>query len=147
MHCEIRESISADLPLLREIFLRSRAATFTWLDPQTLQAADFDEATQGEPILVAVVPGDDGGEQLAGFVSWWPPEDFVHNLFVDPRYQRQGIGPRLLEACLARVGRPATLKCVRQNAGALRFYERHGWRVIGEGTSPSSAYYLLEFAG
>jgi ribosomal protein S18 acetylase RimI-like enzyme len=140
MPAQIRSALPDDLPRLREIYVRSRAATFGWLDPASLQLADFDEATRDEPILVA-----EQNQRLAGFVSWWPPENFIHNLFVDPVFQRQGIGRQLLQACLAQIGRPATLKCVQQNQAALDFYFQQGWQIAGEGSSANAPYYLLRY--
>jgi ribosomal protein S18 acetylase RimI-like enzyme len=140
MPIEIRSAQADDLPRLREIYLRARAAAFVWVDWNTLVLSDFDAATRDEPILVAIQ-----NHTLAGFVSWWPPESFIHNLFVDPAHQRQGIGRRLLQACLAQMGRPATLKCVQQNQPAVDFYRRQGWHIAGEGTTASVPYYLLRY--
>lgn len=138
MKTDIRPAVPADVEALRELFLASRRNAFFWAEPDSLQLLDFDMATQDEPILVAVL-----NEQIVGFVSWWPPENFVHNLFVDPAYQRSGIGQLLLIACLRQIGRPATLKCVQQNEAALRFYRRLGWEVVGEGAKDELAYFLL----
>lgn len=138
----IRAATTADLDALRDIYLRSRAATFTWLDAAKLRREDFDEATREEPMLVAM-----SGNDLTGFISWWPPENFVHNLFVDPAYARRGIGQALLSECLQQIGRPATLKCVKLNEPALAFYRALGWSIAGEGTSDHGEYYLLQQTG
>jgi GNAT superfamily N-acetyltransferase len=81
---------------------------------------------------------------LTGFVSWWPPENFIHNLFVHVDYQRCGVGRALLKACLDNLGRPSQLKCVQQNVNALAFYKRLGWSVIAEGMAVEGPYFLLE---
>jgi GNAT superfamily N-acetyltransferase len=136
---QIRAAIDLDKPALREIFLRCRERYFTWLDAGRLQLEDLDAATAEEPILVAVHEN-----QIVGFVSWWPPTNFVHNLFAAPRLTRRGIGSELLAACLAEIGRPATLKCVKRNEPALAFYRQLGWRIVGEGESTDGGYYLLQ---
>ena len=138
MPIDIRPAEAADFDSLRLIFLTARRAAFIWFNPDSLQLGDFDTATQDEPILVATLD-----EQIVGFVSWWPPEDFVHNLFVDPAHQQQGIGERLLAACLAQIGRPATLKCMQKNVRALGFYERLGWQIAGEGSNADGSYFLM----
>ncbi|WP_254510485.1 GNAT family N-acetyltransferase [Anatilimnocola floriformis] len=130
-----------DATTLRSLFLETRRAAFVWLNHESLQLADFDTATQDEPILVATL-----GEKIVGFVSWWPPENFVHNLFVDMAHQQQGIGEQLLAACLKEIGRPATLKCMEKNVRALGFYERHGWQIASEGTSEDGAYFLMRLS-
>ena len=52
-------------------------------------------------------------------------------LYVDPFFQHQGVGARLLawavDTCGAR-----TLWALEKNEGALRFYARHGFRLTGE---------------
>jgi hypothetical protein len=52
---------------------------------------------------------------LHGFISWWPPESFTHNLFVSSNCLRQGIGTALLRECLAIIGSPARQKCGKTN--------------------------------
>jgi GNAT superfamily N-acetyltransferase len=136
---QIRPATEIDKPALREIFLSSRQRFFTWLEAGCMQLEDFDAATADEPILVAVLEN-----QIVGFISWWPPNNFVHNLFAAPTFTRRGIGRKLLAACLAEIGRPATLKCVKLNELALAFYQRLGWRVAGEGASADGGYYLLQ---
>lgn len=139
---EIRPASPADTEALRALFLATRRTSFYWADPASLLLEDFDAATQDEPILVAIL-----NDQIVGFVSWWPPENFIHNLFVDPAHQGSGIGKQLLAACLQQIGQPATLKCVQQNAGALRFYQRLGWEVAGEGLTNDVPYFLLRLTG
>lgn len=138
----IRPATESDQTALRDLFLASRQEVFTWVEPESLAWTDFEEATRDEPILVAEQAG-----VIVGFVSWWPPDDFIHNLFVDPRHFRRGIGRQLLAACLDRIGRPARLKCVQANERALAFYAKHGWKIVGEGTDGHHPYYLVEVTG
>jgi ribosomal protein S18 acetylase RimI-like enzyme len=138
MGIEIRPASPADAVALRALFLAARREAFFWAEPASLLPGDFDAATQDEPILVAFL-----NDQIVGFVSWWPPENFVHNLFVDPAHQGRGIGQQLLTAALRQIGRPATLKCVQKNTRALEFYRRHGWLIAGEGDTAGEPYFLL----
>ncbi len=136
---KIRPGTEADKPALRELFLRVRQQTFLWVDPATLRLEDFDKATEGEAILVAEVEG-----AIAGFVSWWPPENFLHNLYIDTSRQRAGVGAALLQACLERTGRPVRLKTSIQNASAIAFYRKHGFKVASNGFAEEGEYYLME---
>ncbi len=52
----------------------------------------------------------------------------LDQLFVDPNYQRRGIGTYLLTEALTRQAPIATLSVFKQNTAARRFYERHGFR-------------------
>jgi GNAT superfamily N-acetyltransferase len=123
---------------LRRIYLESRQQTFHWLDTSAYQLNDFDQATQDEAIRVALVE-----EKPVGFISWYEPDYFIHNLFINQAYTKQGIGKALLNCCLAEIGRPARLKCLQQNLNALKFYQSQGWRIEAEGDSEDGPYYLM----
>jgi GNAT superfamily N-acetyltransferase len=127
---------------LRQLYLEVRQQAFTWQDPAGFALPDFDAVTQGETILVAVSAG-----AAIGFVAWWPPDNFIHSLFVAPAHTGKGVGKSLLTACLAQIGRPATLKCLRENKKALGFYRAQGWTVSGAGETSEGAYLLLAFPG
>ncbi|MEV6495154.1 GNAT family N-acetyltransferase [Actinoplanes sp. NPDC051633] len=57
--------------------------------------------------------------------------DWVDQLYVDPAFTGKGLGSRLIE--LAKARRPAGLQLwtFSTNAGAQRFYLRHGFVVAG----------------
>ncbi|MDA8219017.1 MAG: GNAT family N-acetyltransferase [Dehalococcoidales bacterium] len=62
---------------------------------------------------------------------------YLSVLGVDPAYQGQGIGSRLLQPALARAdaaGVPCYLET--DTAENVRFYERHGFAVAHEGQAP-----------
>ncbi|TLV03428.1 GNAT family N-acetyltransferase [Dyadobacter luticola] len=115
---------------LRELFLQSRRDTFTWADPLTFQPEDFDQSVAGESILVALIENNP-----VGFISWWPPDNFIHNLFMASDFHDQGIGKALLSHCLSQISRPAKLKCLTANLNAMEFYRRQGWTLENVGMS------------
>ncbi|WP_080410222.1 GNAT family N-acetyltransferase [Burkholderia ubonensis] len=100
MSITIRDAMAEDVPFLRELFLRSRCETFVWQPGDAFQLADFDAQTEGERLLVA----EDDGARLAGFVSVWEPDHFIHHLYVDRSHHRRGIGRALLRALLESSG-------------------------------------------
>ena len=55
----------------------------------------------------------------------------VKKLFVEPVLQGQGIGAGLLEYAVDYLG-AKTLWALEKNEGAIRFYQRHGFRLTGE---------------
>ena len=55
----------------------------------------------------------------------------VKKLFVEPVLQGQGIGAKLLEYAVEHLG-AQTLWALEKNTGAIRFYQRHGFRLTGE---------------
>lgn len=143
MEITIRDAVAGDVPALRELFLRSRRETFVWQPSDAFQLSDFDTQTEGERLLVAE---DDSG-QLAGFISVWEPDHFIHHLYVCGRRHRRGIGRALLRAL---PGWPATryrLKCLRANAPALAFYRASCFTEIGVGAAEDGEYLLLESSG
>jgi len=54
----------------------------------------------------------------------------LDQLFVDPEYQRRGIGADLLKLALDRAPAVVSLHVFEQNFAARELYERHGFREI-----------------
>jgi hypothetical protein len=79
---EFRES---DRDALRELFLKVRKSTFVWKDQSAFDLLDFDVQTREEYILTAFYD-----EKIAGFISIWVPDNFVHHLFIDQGFQKLG---------------------------------------------------------
>ena len=55
----------------------------------------------------------------------------VKKLFVEPVLQGHGIGAKLLNYAVEHLG-AKTLWALEKNEGAIRFYQRHGFRLTGE---------------
>lgn len=55
-----------------------------------------------------------------------------------PDQLRSGFGSQLLRAALARVGRPAWLKCDRRNENAIGFYLANGWEPYEKRVEPGA---------
>lgn len=111
-----------DKKALRRLYFIARYKTFTWEDARYYQLRDFDEVCRGELVLVALIQ-----KTLVGFVAIDRSENFIHNLFVDGRVHRKGVGKLLLEAALIFLERPAQLKCAISNYNARKFYTHLGW--------------------
>ena len=76
-----------------------------------------------------LVAEDDAGE-VAGYLA--RDGDWLTHLYVRPGRQGQGVGATLLEAAKARSPDGLRLWVFQPNAGAIRFYERHGFRTVRE---------------
>lgn len=137
---QIRPFHSLDTARLVEIYLAARRVATFWTDPAGYSIADFQRVTEKELILVA-----EGASGIAGFSSSWTPQRFLHHLYIDPEHARKGIGGRLLEATVEKIGAPARLKCLSRNQPALDFYLRRGWRVIGTGAADDGEHYEMEW--
>ena len=120
-----------------EIYLASRRAAFHWQPAGSFVLEDYQRAIEDEEVWVAEIDG-----VAVGFASIYRPENFVHNLFVDPRWQHRGIGTVLLERACAHLFRPARLKCLAANQGARAFYERNGWVMDSTTLSADEPYVI-----
>lgn len=139
MQVSVRTFVEADREALRQLFVDSRDAAFSWASAGAHQLEDFDVGTAGERILVAV-----HAHLPIGFASVWQEDSFLHHLFVDPRYQGLGVGKMLLVACEPYFAGVPTLKCLTANARAQQFYQAQGWRLRSQADSPEGAYVLME---
>lgn len=132
----VRPARVEDIPALAEVAARSYSAAFaTILEPEVLatrNAAFFAERFRSscERMLLA-----EQNDKIAGFLLM--TDGHIDMLFMDPAVSGQGGGSLLLEAAEKRGA--TSLECFRDNHGARRFYERHGWRV--------TRTYEREFAG
>lgn len=114
----------------------------TWPEAFSEQSLPADEEffrqTEGEEIFV--VPSETG---LAGFVTLWLEEPFVHFLLVDSRFRRQRVGEALLKLSISRLPAPVHLKCNPANVRALAFYARMGCTEVERVDTPGNAYVRL----
>jgi putative acetyltransferase len=68
----------------------------------------------------------------------------IKKLFVDPFFQRRGIGGKLIEFAIDEK-QADRLWALEKNTGAIRFYERYGFRLTGEKTfEDGTTEYLVE---
>ena len=124
----IRAYAPADAEACTRIFDRAWHAGHPYA-PRRIDRAEFAENTRDENVLVTEL----GGFGLAGFVSVYEPQRFVHNLYVEPQLQGRGVGRALLGRALVLTGGKASLKCQARNTGALAFYRDLGWTAGEEG--------------
>ena len=132
----VRPARAADIPALATIAERSYRAAFAGILERDVidgrDAAFFAErfASCWERMLVVL-----SHEELIGFLLM--TDGHIDMLFMDPDAGGRGGGSLLLAE--AEVRGAKSLECFRDNHGARRFYERHGWQMTRE--------YEREFAG
>ncbi|MBT1701193.1 GNAT family N-acetyltransferase [Fulvivirgaceae bacterium PWU4] len=131
-----------DRSVLQKLYLQVRQASFIWLDTSRFKLGAFDDDTKDELILVAKI-----GNKIVGFISAWIPDNFIHHLYVDNQYQHNGIGTKLLKEMVCRLQYPITLKCLKSNVSAIKFYERNQWHAKSEAVSEDGPYILFELSG
>ncbi|WP_461211437.1 GNAT family N-acetyltransferase [Desulfocurvus sp. DL9XJH121] len=131
----IRAARPADLPALEAMLRRTMPVDYAGIIPPAVMASRVDEmvaALKGRwpLVLTAVAGGRAAGVALV--------RDGMHLslVWVDSSFRTQGVGSRLLDAVedwtRSRGGTGMTLNVYRDNAAAVRFYERRGWAVARE---------------
>ena len=144
----IRPADAGDVPALAILAERTWAEAFAWsVAPveadaevaKTRSEAYFRDALQADTILVA-----ESGNTLVGYAQFGRVRirelvgrtgAELHRVYVDAEFQNRGLGRRLVSAAL-RHPRMASSPCVylqvwERNEGAVRFYERFGFRTVG----------------
>jgi putative acetyltransferase len=125
----VRPAKPDDVPVLAGIAQQSYSSAFAdILEEEVIDDHDiaffmarFAHAWQRMLVSVA-------GNQLTGFLLM--TDRHIDMLFMDPAASGQGGGALLLQAAEERGAK--SLECFRDNHGARRFYERHGWRIVRE---------------
>jgi GNAT superfamily N-acetyltransferase len=125
----LRRAAASDAEAVADVLIRSRRAatgsipaavhtddeTREWVSRVVLPQREvwLAESTAGEALAVMVLDGD-----------------WIDQLYVDPAWTGKGLGTRLVD--LAKSRRPAGLQLWTfvSNAGARRFYERHGFVAV-----------------
>lgn len=136
---KVTESREKDIEAMRNLFFKTRVTSFSWNDTSKFKLSDFEKETENEYILVALA-----NEVLVGFISVWTTDNFIHHLYVDKKFQNQGIGTQLLIAVLDKFGYPVRLKCEEKNKKAFDFYKQKGFLETEKGQSENGTYILLE---
>ncbi len=105
-----------------------------WKEPYMLEAELREEIAAGVIFLAAVEGGEiDGvmGIQDVGEVS------LIRHAYVRRATQGRGIGSALLAALRERTNRPLLVGTWKAARWAIRFYERHGFRLVPEAEIPA----------
>ena len=135
----VRQFEQGDAAAVQRLYERA-VGRAVWLPAVAKADADFARASQGEAVFVC--HGPEG--RLVGLLSVWVPESFIHHVYVDPEFERQGVGTALLSSLETWLPLPWHLKCVIANTSARAFYATHGWIEVGSGNSDQGPFVLLE---
>ena len=128
----IRLAERQDLDRIMEIWLEGNLQAHDFVDPDYWTGC-FQEVR--EAIVQADVwvwDENDRVEAFAGMV-----EHYLAGLFVSGAQRGKGIGGLLLEH-IKEQRFPLTLHVYSRNAGAVQFYERHGFGIVSEYIDPET---------
>ena len=89
--------------------------------------------------------GWDTGDGLSGVMGYQPLGEvtLVRHAYVLPERQGEGIGGRLLAHLKEMTGGRLLVGTWTANAGAVRFYERHGFRLLADGQELLKRYWKI----
>jgi len=121
---ELRRAIMSDASAIARVLRRS-LDSLDWMPKLHTPGEDLAFIRDAVLPQQAVTVAEAGGE-IVGFVA--AHEGWINLLYLDPDRTGKGIGGRLLETAAAGMDE-ARLYCFQVNAGARRFYERHGFRA------------------
>jgi ribosomal protein S18 acetylase RimI-like enzyme len=121
----IRKAKPEDTPQLEALYQRTCRETFASRPPDTFQMGDYAKSVEEDDVWVAEEHG-----KIIEFVSTYPADNFVHNLFVYSDHQGRGIGSSLMRMAEASLARSMTLKIAMDNLDVCAFYEKQGWSQV-----------------
>ena len=122
---KIRTPKQKDIPYLESLFQLTRQKTFEGRPKESFQIGDYKRSTVDDEVWVA-----EESSFIVGFISIYPPENFIHNLFIHPDYQKLGFGTNLLHKAESYLKHPMFLKIALDNLKASSFYIKHGWYQV-----------------
>lgn len=96
----------------------SGAGVRSWILDELIPSGRVTVAKRESTIVGMMAVFTDNG------VSW------IDQLYVSPEVVGKGIGTRMLAFAMEGLGPPIRLQTFQENAGARRFYERHGFLPI-----------------
>ncbi|HMJ00175.1 MAG TPA: GNAT family N-acetyltransferase [Gaiellaceae bacterium] len=127
---DIRPARDGEVDAIAELYARSQRR-MTYLPPMPDEHIPLVAGMIGrhDELWLAEEEG-----RILGFVSidhsqsdGW---EVLERLFVEPDVQNRGIGTALLEQAKALRPDGLVLWLFQKNTGAIRFYERHGFRLV-----------------
>jgi len=129
MTATIRRATPADADAVTSVLWASRRQAMPWLAERYTEAQARDWV--GRVLLVTAMAwvAVEAG-RIVGYAAL--EDDVLGQLYIAPDFQRQGIGARLLAIARDAAGSRMSLFVFARNAGARRFYERHGFTAAEE---------------
>ncbi len=127
----LRPATPADAEAVAEVYLASRKAYIAFA-PLAHTNDHVRQWIAGLLIPSGAVTLAMNGAQVVGMMATSQQEGhgWIDHLYVAPAFVGAGIGASLLAHAKAGLGSPLRLYTFQANAGARRFYERHGFKAI-----------------
>ena len=131
MNVTLRPATAADAPRIASLLIDTRSAFMPYA-PSAHPDAELHEWVARRLVPSGgVTVAEIGGRVVAAMaIEQARSACWITQMAVDPALVGQGVSSLLLAHALSTVARPIRLYTFQANAGARRFYERHGFRAI-----------------
>ena len=137
MPLALRPYTPADEDTAIELWRRTWARHYPHIDFNA-RVAWWRERWRQELLPVAQVVLAENGGALAGFVTVDPKTEYLDQIVVAPEFWGSGIARALLDEAKRLSPGGLYLLVNKDNARAIRFYEKHGFVYAGEDRNPVS---------
>ncbi len=124
---EIRAATYNELPEIARLYRTSRDCCLSFLPQLHTPEEDlwfFQNIVFRNQELTIVM----GEGQIIGMIS--TKDDWIEQLYIDPRHLRKGIGSKLMEQVKAASSGHLKLMCFVENVDARSFYEAHDFKEV-----------------
>lgn len=125
----IRKMQTTDIDRVAEIWLDTNLKAHDFIPPEYWQG-NYDAVREMISQAEVYVYIDEEKNEIQGFIGL--DQDYIAGIFVWREAQGRGIGKRLLDYAKEEK-RKLTLNVYARNRGAVRFYQREGFRIAEEG--------------
>ncbi|KAM3098847.1 GNAT family N-acetyltransferase [Phormidesmis sp. 146-12] len=126
-----RSATPSDADAVAQVYLSSRKAFVPFAPIAHSEAAVY------EWIRDILIPGSqvtvvERDNKIIGMMALSTTEGtgWIDQLYLHPDVVGQKIGTKLIERAKAELGSPIRLYTFQENQGAIRFYERHGFKAV-----------------
>jgi putative acetyltransferase len=133
----LRPYANADEDAAIELWRRTWAHHFPQIDFNARQAW-WRERWKQELVPVAHIIVAEVDRKLVGFVTVDPATTYLDQLVVAPEHWGSGVATALLDEAKRLSPNGLDLLVNKENARAIRFYEKHGFAYVGETKNPVS---------
>ena len=134
----LRDFAEADLPALIDLWAAAWTATGIPIDFDGRRAWIDERLSALRSGGAEIVVGIDADGRPAGFVTIDPNSGHLDQLCVTPAERGSGLAVALMDEAKRRSPGAIDLDVNEANPRARRFYQREGFKVVGQGVSPHS---------
>jgi ribosomal protein S18 acetylase RimI-like enzyme len=127
----LRQATLADAEAIANVYITCRKellafAPLTHSD-ENIKRWIHEALIPNEMVIVA-----EENQVIIGMMSFTNTQDMgrINQLYVHPSFVGRGIGTLMIKLAKSMLGSPIQLYTFQQNTGAIRFYERNGFRAI-----------------